>query len=70
MSKQRVYLHVEKNWTGEPADVWKKFFAWLEKRPNFEGKIEVFQFPVDEYSVAGEQPSMSISIESEPNEVT
>ena len=69
MSKQRVYMHVTKNWTGEPDEVWPKFFAWLSKRPFFEGNISVFQFPVDEYSVEGEQPSMSISIESESTEV-
>ena len=69
MSKQRVYLHVSKHWTGEPDEVWPKFFAWMSKRPHFEGKISVFQFPVDEYSVEGEQPSMSISVESDPKEV-
>jgi hypothetical protein len=62
-------MHVSKNWSGEPDEVWPKFFAWLEKRPCFEGKIEIFQFPVDEYSVEGDQPYMSISVESEPSEV-
>jgi hypothetical protein len=62
-------MHVSKNWSGEPDEVWAKFFAWLEKRPCFEGKIEIFQFPVDEYSVEGDQPYMSISVESEPSEV-
>jgi hypothetical protein len=68
MSKQRVYLHVLKHWSGEPTEVWKKFFAWLGERPNFEGTINVFQF--NDYLEDGKKPGLCISIESEPKEVT
>jgi len=68
MSKTRVHTFVSKHWSGEPAAVWEKFFAWLEKRPNFEGEINVFQF--NDYLEDGEKPGLCISIESEPKEVT
>ena len=69
MSKKRVYMHVEKHWTGEPAEVWPKFFAWMEKRPNFEGEISVSQWRLDDFSVKGEKTTMSIGIETESKEV-
>jgi hypothetical protein len=68
MSKQRVFTHVSKHWSGKPSEVWKKFFAWMGKRPDFEGNIEVFQFL--DYSMKGRPLKMVISLESEPKEVT
>ena len=58
---------VSKNWSGEPAEVWNKLFTWLKKRPDFQGKIEVFQY--NDCMEDREKPSLSISIESETKEV-
>lgn len=66
MSKTRVYTHVSKSWSGEPAEVWAKFFAWMGERPDFEGDIRVLHY--SEYSKEGRTPSVLISVKSEPKE--